>query len=383
VGLVSQTVPVFTGVVPNPYPQYTTCVEAPNYNNWNQYLQAGIPAVFAGAIAFAAAASAAMPWCYLAALAVTGSVFGLVFCSWWLTDRLICLPADPTATTGPAVDVCAVGMFVNPDQEEPSVIPYNLPKLDTDWTMNIVLYGTEPSDSTVNVLLAEDEAITNRSLSFNGHTASYVLNGVFDGSTEAYMNNGVTITSPVLHCEVEGAGIADYQKWLQVTLAAAIGALVAQAVVSLIPVIGPIIAAILALLAWLLSLLGFYASENDQASQPQGPGDQPLPLTPPGTASGAPASVVGVIGTWVYDSVHDGWNEIHPVKSIQAVGTMAPSLDGYPWDPSWAGWCDMMNQASSGPTRQTQLQHSNGWIIHPVVDGCGTYPAPPVTQQTQ
>ena len=29
------------------------------------------------------------------------------------------------------------------------------------------------------------------------------------------MNGGITITNPVLHCEVEGAGVADYQNWLR------------------------------------------------------------------------------------------------------------------------------------------------------------------------
>ncbi len=380
----SPTVPVFTGVVSNPYPHYTTCVEAAEFDPENQYVQMAIAGIFAGGIAFAvAAATTATPWCYLAAAGITLIAAGLAYCSWWLTDRLICLPADVNALTGPEVDVCAVGMFVNQDQTDPSVWPFDLPDLDTDWTMDIVLYGTEPSDSTVDVLMGETEAIKNLGLGFEnggqGQTASYVLSGTYDGSSEAYMNGGVTITSPVLHCEVEGAGVADYQNWLQACFWIAVAALLAQVAAAAIPVIGPVVSAILALLAWLLSLVGFYASETDHPSQPVSPGDQPLTFTPPGQQSGQPASVVCVIGTWAFDSAHDGWNEIHPVKSIQSVGTMAPSVAGYSWDSSWTRQCDMMNKASSPPTKASQREPSNGWIIHPLVDGCGTYPTAPVT----
>jgi hypothetical protein len=381
----SPTVPVFPGTVSNPYPQYTTCVEAADYDPENQYVQMAIAGIFAGGIAFIiAGATTATPWCYLAAAGITLIAAGLAYCNWWLTDRLICLPVDVNATTGPAVDVCAVGMFVSEDQTDPTAWPFDLPDLDTDWTMDLVLFGTEPSDTSVNILIGETDAISSLGLGFEnggqGETASYILSGTYDGSSAAYLNGGVTITSPVLHCEVEGAGVADYQNWLQACFWIAVGALVAQVAVAVIPVIGPILSAILALLAWLLSLVGFYASETDHPSQPVSPGDQPLTFNPPGQASGTPASVVGVIGTWVYDSAHEGWNEIHPVKTIQAVGTMSPSLAGYSWDSSWAAYCGLMNEAGSATTTAGQREPSNGWIIHPLLDGCGTYPLPPVTQ---
>ena len=381
----SPTVPVFTGEIPTPYPHYTTCVEAADFHPEPVYVQMAFAGIFTGVIAFAVAAvNTVAPWCYVAAAEVTVIATGLVYCNWWLTDRLICLPADLSASSGPAVDVCAVGMFVQQDQTDPSVIPFDVPDLDTDWTMDIVLYGTEPSDPAVDVLIGETEAIENLGLGFRndgrGSTDDYVLSGTYDGSTEAYMNGGVTVTSPVLHCEVEGAGVADYRDWLQGAFAVAVAALVAQIAVAVIPGIGPFLSAALAalaVLAFLLGLGGFYASETDHPDQPAGPGGQSLTFTTPGQQSGAPASVVCVIGTWVYDSAHDGWNEIHPVKSIQSIGTLAPSLSGYPWNPAWAAQCEMMNQASGLPTRTAQTEASNQWIIHPAIDGCGTYPTAP------
>jgi hypothetical protein len=165
--MMSPTVPVFTGTVSNPYPHYTTCVEAADYDPENQYVQMAMAGIFAGGVAFIIAAiTTATPWCYLAAAGITLIAAGLAYCNWWLTDRLICLPADVSDTTGPAADVCAVGMFVNEDQTDPAAWPFDLPDLDTDWTMDILLYGTEPSDTSVNILIGETDAISSLGLGF-------------------------------------------------------------------------------------------------------------------------------------------------------------------------------------------------------------------------
>lgn len=44
----AQTVPVFTGTLTNPYPHYTQCVTADNYNSLNQYIQAALSAIVTG-----------------------------------------------------------------------------------------------------------------------------------------------------------------------------------------------------------------------------------------------------------------------------------------------------------------------------------------------
>src|SRR5579863_1294016 len=96
------TVPVFTGVVKNPYPHYTQCVTADNFNSLNQYVQAGIAALLGGGVAvLIVAATGPTFWCYAIAVELGLMAGGIAYCNWWLTDRLICLPADVTATTGP------------------------------------------------------------------------------------------------------------------------------------------------------------------------------------------------------------------------------------------------------------------------------------------
>jgi hypothetical protein len=374
-------VPVFPGTISSPYPHYTQCVTADNYSSLNQYVQMAIAAILAGGVSLAIVAGSAIPWCYVVAIEIGLMAGGLAYCNWWLNDRLICLPADLNANTGPAVDVCTVGMFVTQDHNDPSIWPYDLPDLDTDWTMDIVVYGTEPA-APVDVLIGETQAIRNLGLGFEnggqGQTDSFTLQGVYDGSGEAYLNGGATVTSPVLHCEVEGAGVYDYQNWLQTFFWVAVAGLIAQEALAAVPGIGTILSAIAALLAFLASLFGFYTSENDQASAPTGPNSQPLTFTPPGQASGSPASVVVVVGTWVYDSAHDGWNEIHPAKYIQVVGATSAALGGaYSWNPSWEDQCGMIGQATTPGTLNNQQLPPNQWIIHPTIDGCGDYPSTP------
>jgi hypothetical protein len=277
-------------------------------------------------------------------------------------------------------------MFVKSDQDDVSAWPFNVPELDTDWTMDLVLFGTEPGNP-VDILIGETEAIQNLGLGFEnngqGQTDSYILQGEYDGSSAAYMNGGATMTSPVLHCEVEGAGVHDYLNWLQATFWVAVAGLIAQEALAALPAVSAAVSEFMALLAFLLSLIGFYASENDQASQPTAPGQSQIAFNPPGSISGPAATVVCVVGTWVFDSAHEGWNEIHPVKFVQALGTTSPSLAGYSWDASWGMQCGMLNAAGSVGTLSNQSLASNGWIIHPLVDGCGTYPTPQPVPATQ
>jgi len=119
----AQQVPVFTVVVANPYPSYTKCVEAADYNTQNQHVQRFLAALLGGGIAAAVVAALGPDfWCYALATEVGAIAGGLAYCNWWLNDRLVCLPMDVTQSTGPPVDVCAVGMFVKDDQGQPDDI---------------------------------------------------------------------------------------------------------------------------------------------------------------------------------------------------------------------------------------------------------------------
>jgi hypothetical protein len=387
-------VPVFTGTITKPIPWYTNCVEADSYEPTSQYLKAALAGIITAAISVAIVAATGIPWLIPFAVELTAMAGGLAYCDWWLNDRLICLPGDETATTGPPVDVCMVGMFVSSDQDPVSAIPFAVGDLDNDWTMDLVVYGTEPGQPN-NILQVEDTAMTTlipktqgvgqTGLSFEnngqGQTTSWLIRNLYTGQSMEQANGGTTFTSYILHAEVEGPGIKDFQSWLTALFFATVAALLVALAVSALPVVGPAVAAILAALMFLLSLLGFYMSESDQANQPNptGPnGSQAIPIQGPSGLNGAqPATVLCVIGRWSYDSAHDGWNEIHPVKSVQVLGTMdGADPNGFSWGTAWADQCQAMNAATSTATLVGQLQPANGWHIHPVLDGCGPYPPP-------
>ena len=106
--------------------------------------------------------------------------------------------------------------------------------------------------------------------------------------------------------------------------------------------------------------------------------------------------VLIVMGTWVYNSAHSGWNELHPVLHCQKIAQVQPIdlATGNPWVhlPQFSatnvektlnqntldriGWCPLINEATAPLTSSSQQLPQNAWNIHPVVDGC-TPPPPP------
>jgi hypothetical protein len=111
-----------------------------------------------------------------------------------------------------------------------------------------------------------------------------------------------------------------------------------------------------------------------------------------------------VSGGWVWDGGHAGYNEIHPVKTVQkivlppeleSVGTVGEPDDGMKTVAKdfHDRWCDLVQEAppivwpglvpqdltpeqlaTLTPTQQgvygVQQQPKEQWTIHPLVDGC-------------
>lgn len=161
------------------------------------------------------------------------------------------------------------------------------------------------------------------------------------------------------------------------------GVFVAAAALSAIPVIGSALAWILSILAFLAFLIGGGAITHDDASPPTG-GGWGGSFNPYDTAGG-PNGIVDlayVYGRWVYDSLHDGWNELHPLHYMLKIGEATQGdLGNGKWPADlgdkqkrYDGFYAGIN-APGAPA--TQAEPPNQWTVHPVLDGCeGPTPYP-------
>jgi len=103
-----------------------------------------------------------------------------------------------------------------------------------------------------------------------------------------------------------------------------------------------------------------------------------------GGGSLGPGDRVVITGRWAYDAGHDGWNELHPVKSIQRIDD--DQIDR--WDRFEAlhgRWCPAVSivppvtlpgvrPIGMTSTQETvydaQQRPENRWNVHPLLDGC-------------
>lgn len=318
------------------YRHYTRCVGVNNYIG-RSAVQVLIGAAL-GAIPLLAGA-AVLPGVLLILLTAI-----LAYCRWWLYGRLICLGGD----------VCAVGYVLT---VEPPAEKSFLDRFDTDFSFNLVLAPTRLGATQPQVeasfqgnLIARQPDIKANNLDWAGYSARQWSN---------YPQTAV------LHCEFEGGGV--YTLMLAVLAAMAFAA--AAAIVCAIPVIGWIACLILNLIAAAIALVGIAAALGDTGSPSDvDPNLGELHVNDP---TGRGADILVVQGTWVYDSAHEGWNEIHPIKHCQRIGT----YEGH-WNQYGDGtglrkrWCEAVGQATDPLTIANQDKPENTWTIHPVIDGC-------------
>ncbi len=205
---------------------------------------------------------------------------------------------------------------------------------------------------------------------------------------------------PALEVEFEGAGVWDVYQALQIAIGIAaagtvVGALkwLAPLVAALcaIPIFGWIVCAIaaaafaiaaaLAVASAIAAGVGLYEGGSDNSAEANV--KKNVGVLHPG------ASVVFVMGTWVYDSGHTGWNELHPVLFCQKIDHIHRKdlLAGTPWinHPSLQAphlkhtldkHCGLATKAIAPATVAAQALPENGWKLHPLVDGCTAPPAP-------
>jgi len=334
------------------YRQYTQCVDLDKWLG-KQYAQVIIAAA---AVAFAAAWAGAA---FVPGVLITVLTAIIAYCRWWLYDRLICLGRD----------VCCVGWVL---KVEPPSEKTGLDKLDTDYSVNLVLpphtVGTGLGDlkrgAPLDDLILETDALAAYTDLFGAHLD-------FNGNpVQQWGNDPPTVC---MHAEFEGGGVWDLLQASKTALALAV---IAAAVCG-IPVFGWIACVILSVAAAIVTLAGLFAALNDVGN----PDDVETHLGEihQRDPTGNGADVLVVQGTWVYDSAHEGWNEIHPIKHCQRTNLT--------WNGRWdvdgeaytKGWCEMIARAQDPLTVSSQQAPGNQWVVHPVVDGCDQTDVPEAT----
>lgn len=282
--------------------------------------------------------------------AVIAALLGLViflvaYCENWLFKRLICLGGDRDA----------IGLLV-----ENSPPKFEILDWDNDYSINLLLQCTELGVTEDSEELRDSpfgELIRNQ---------SEILDLV--PKVPGYKNNGyiihddlpVNTDSVTLHCEFEGSGVHDLNVFAKAMVGILTGALILCA---LLPQFGWLIA----LIAALLTLLGLGLTK---VTHPGSPAD----VNPELPELKVGVHILYIVGTWVYDPLHDGYNEIHPIKVCTIQGFWSGQ-----WDPADCGsgpgvillrLRQAFQEAQSEETRANQALPQHQWHFHPAIDGC-------------
>jgi hypothetical protein len=287
--------------------QYTRCVSPTGFVSLSRLVRITAVAVVFGGAAALVAVVAGEPWSALIGLEIGGLVALIAYCRIWLNNRLICI----------ADDVEVVGVVA-------SLSPPSRSLRDLDWD----------NDYSVNLLLQDapfgaTQAQAEQSQPYGGLVAPHHTISAIGRATPGHAAQHGTgpnkILSFGLHVEFEGRGNKTLFDAAVVALAVAIAALVAGLAWS--GRAAAILATVSALIMLLAAVVGKFVGAGSPADANPSLGDlHPIELD----ANNKPlpgADIVYVRGTWVYDSLHEGWNEIHPVKACAKAGT---------WTGNWA-----------------------------------------------
>jgi len=328
------------------YHQYTQCVSDADHRGQLAYLGVGGLLGVATVVGVLLAGGALLPGAGVAALLLI-----IAYCKWWLYDRLICLGGER----------CAIGMVLT---VEPPQNKSGLDAFDTDYSINLVLsprkvgddQAKTESDGIQGDLIKNQLPLGNRPLH-----ADLSREGFTGEKTRQWGNDPYTA---VLHCEFEGGGVKTLYDAAQAALVFAAAATVACS----IPILGWVACAILGAIAAVITIAGIIAALNDRGNPSDVNPDLGTELhVNDYTRVGADLLVVK--GEWVYDSAHEGWNELHPIRHCQRIG----QWNGFwSWDTKFARdhWCTALDDADKDSTHDNQAKPENQWTVHPVIDGC-------------
>jgi hypothetical protein len=331
------------------FQQYTQCVEPGSFIDLSPESWVGKLFIVQGALVLLgvvglAIAAALTPMSSKPAilLAIVLVLEIIAFLTWWLEGRLICLNEAERncAIIGRVTSASLSDAFKGGDD---------------DFTMNLLLAPGQDH------LLAINPKIINIG---RGYTTK-----------EKYLTQ--------LHCEFEGDGIYQIREYMYVILALLTLAFYLPWPLDLI----------VSALAFLIGLFGAIKDFRSPANAPN-PGN-PLDVDENlGTLNGG--DLVVVKGEWIYDSLHAGWHEIHPVRHceiiLEAHDIFVPEGETLDWphyrvfnpatgvavDFTSASsvesyrqvWCGLIRDGENAEEGGSRDDPKNGWEIHPLVDGC-------------
>ena len=347
--------------------QYTSCVKHQNYVGVFAGNDGLVLSIIAGVIYLLGLLAALFipPLIYAAIAAL---IFLITFLVWWLYGRLICLSDE---------EQCIIGVALGKPTSSP-----RKKAGDDDASFNVAL-----ARSAIDLLAPKDPAsgdefstrlpepkehywdnpLQGKIVSPHPNVAAVDLGYVSDTEHARYLKS--------IHCEFEGSGIRNLLAWANSVLAL----LILAAALSSIPGLG----LFLAILALLLTLiLGGIA-----ITDPLNPGDPQDALQNAGEI--VSGQIVVLKGDWVYDSLHNGWNEIHAIHACQIIGEIP---DGKTWPAEIATpdgftgtlgldtdvkveraigvWCLAIKQAEDAEGGGNRDDPAQNWVVHPLIDGC-------------
>lgn len=351
--------------------QYTSCVKPASFDPTFAGNEGLIVAAVVGAI-FALSLLVALFFLPLLIAAIAALMYLLTYLTWWLYGRLICLQDD---------DACVIGVALGGASSNP-----RKKGGDDDASFNMVL-----APSRVDVFADKDpnsdDKFSTRLPEPKEHYWSNPLQGhiVTPNDQVLSINRGYVADEghvsylKAIHCEFEGSGIRNLMAWAGSVLAV----LIAAAAASSIPGLGTF-------LAWIAIVMTIFFGFT-AATDPLNPGDpRDVGINEGELVAGA---IVMVKGNWVYDSLHDGWNEIHAIHACQIIGAMEdsktwPKQIKDPQDPNAVVdldlgtvpgveraigmWCLAIRQAEDAEGGGSRDDPVNNWVVHPLIDGCRT-----------
>jgi hypothetical protein len=402
-------------------PQYTSCVEAKNFEELNKvYVGVLLAAVAGGSIAALFTGGLGL------IVAIPALVEALNYVSDWMLNRkLICLHRDASKMCGEHEMVWAIGEVADTEAVGQDKNP--IEDIDNDYAVNVILapfgmgafgdskdanlkIATEgvPAPPQGDLLQMQSAPLEDGKPKFTAYFRTMIVNQT-DGQYRAWTDvvgrdygwTGIIGPDqqkawadyvyanawlhpekkpvPVLHCEFEGSRIRDVleatetfgpgRHWCKKNWFTKFVCKVLQTLFS--PVI-------------LLLIAKAWAAAKD--------GDPADALEGGGTITSKDQVIVG--GRWTYDGGHEGWNEFHAARTIQKVAYVPNDYAGF--EAFRKAWCHEQEKvphtdpdgnsppgsapknAPSGPpltpiqqqTYDSQQRPENRWVLHPEIDGC-------------